>query len=104
MGNNISYIPKNKKSNTKKRPGENTYKINGKDVYWRGQKINADGKTFEHLKYNYGKDTNYIFWSGKIIITSPSETRSFICLKNYHAQTDHNIYYKGHIIDTNSQY
>ena len=95
-----SYVPKYKASEyTKRRPGKNIYNIDGKNVYWRGRKINADGKTFENLTTGYGKDINNIYWSGKIIDISPNEKTSFKSLKYYYAKSKQNVYYKGYIIN-----
>jgi hypothetical protein len=100
MGNNTSYVPNYKESDYKKiRPGQNIYKIDKKNVYWRGSKINADGATFQNLKYNYGKDINNIFWDGKITDIPITEIESFLCLKKYYAISENYVYYKGKIID-----
>ena len=99
MGNNSSYVPKYKSSEyIKIRPGKNIYKIHKQNVYWRGQKINADGKTFENLQNAYGKDINNIYWSGVKINITPPEIKSFILLKYYYAKSKNNAYYKGKII------
>ena len=100
MGNNTSYVPNYKESDYKKiRPGQNVYKIDKKNVYWRGHKINADGSTFQNLKYNYGKDINNIFWDGKITNIPITEIESFLCLKKYYAKSQNYVYYKGKIIE-----
>ena len=99
MGN-ISYVPKYKISEyEKRRPGKNTYKIDGKNVFWRGQKINADGETFKNIKNGYGKDKNNIYWSGRNINISPTEIQSFTPLNYYYAKSKENVYYKGNIIN-----
>jgi len=64
MGNSL-YVPKYKTSEyTKIRPGKLSYKINDNNVYWRGQKIHADGKTFKNLNSSYGIDNYNVFWKG----------------------------------------
>ena len=98
-----SYVPKYRESEyIKRRPGKNTYNIDGKNVYWRGQKINADGYTFENISSGYGKDKNNIYWSGRIIDICQSEKPSFKSFKYYYAKSIKNVYYKGYIINADA--
>lgn len=97
MGNSL-YVPKYKTSEyTKIRPGKLSYKIDNNNVYWRGQKIHADGKTFKNLNSGYGIDNHNVFWKGqKIIFLKDKDT--FKTFKYGYAKTKNNVYYRGHII------
>lgn len=98
MGNSL-YVPKYKTSEyTKIRPGKFSYKIDNSNVYWRGQKIHADGKTFINLNSGYGIDDKNVFWKGKKLNIYNEEKYNFISFKYGYAKTNTNVYYRGHII------
>lgn len=101
MGNSESYIPKyNPEDYVKTRPGKNVYKKYKKNVYWHGQKVQqANGLSFVDLGNGYGRDSTFIFYKGRIIITEPR--KSFTVLSDGYAKDRYNVYLNGNIISDN---
>jgi hypothetical protein len=98
MGNSL-YVPKYKTSEyTKIRPSKLEYKIDGDNVFWRGQKIHADGKSFKTLHSGYGIDSDNVFWRGQKLDFSDKEKDSFISFKHGYGKTIQNVYYRGYRI------
>jgi hypothetical protein len=119
MGNKTSYIPKyNKEDYKKQRPGKYTYNIDGENVYWRGNKIQACGSSFvnlhggyglegsilyyrglkldifvkNYLTDGYGSDHTRVFYRGRLTKADPKTFRVFV---NGYGRDVDNIYYNG---------
>lgn len=99
MGN-TSYVPKYKASNYEKTiPGRNSYKVDGKNVYWRDKKINADGESFKNLGSSYGKDKKYLYWSGEKLYISDTEKETFTLVQKNYAKSKNKVFYKGCVVE-----
>lgn len=87
------YTPKyNQQEYTKRRPGKNIYKNDGKIVYWRGEQVEgANVRYFIDFGCGYAKDNKYVFYKGFKLTTSGV----FKILPNKYAKDEKNVYYRG---------
>jgi hypothetical protein len=92
MGNKQTYNPEQYEILI---PGQNTYKINKKNVFWRGNKIQADGLSFKDLNGGYGQDYLYLYYRGNRI---NNKVKNFKYIKDGYGKSNFNVFYKGNII------
>ena len=92
------------KDYTKRRPGKNVYKIDGENVYWRGEKVEGvNGSNFSDFGHGYAKNHKYVFYKGFKL--KATDTDSFMPLSYKYAKDINNVYYRGRVIpiaDVNS--
>lgn len=82
------------------------YKNDGKEVTWHtwnegnghnSRKVDADPKTFEELKDDYGRDTKYAFYKGDII--KGADGGSFRAIGKWYAADKAQVYLSGELVE-----